>query len=329
MFWGTLADRWGRRPMFLACMLVLSLACIGLALVPVNAYWLLMLLRCLQAAGSASTIALGAGVIADIATRSERGGFFGLYSLGPMVGPCLGPVIGGLLADNLGWRAIFWFLCIGSGVCFVAMLLFLPETLRSLVGDGSFMPHPFYRPLLPIIGRSHAGAGDQEKPEKKPFVNPLRLFLSPAVSLLLLFNAVLYAVFYGVTASISTLFVDTYPFLNETDIGLCFLAIGGGMLAGSWLSGKALDKEYQKVKKNLELKCREDPECKIKPEEVTKDENFPIEYARFRTMPIYFSLYIAACIAYGWCLDRKVNLAGPLILQVLSEFLLLIIILMS
>ncbi|THG97029.1 hypothetical protein EW026_g4906 [Hermanssonia centrifuga] len=246
-----------------------------------------MLLRCLQAAGSASTIALGAGVIADIATRSERGGFFGLYSLGPMVGPCLGPVIGGLLADNLGW---------------------------------SFMPHPFYRPLLPIIGRSHTGAGDQEKPEKKPFVNPLRLFLSPAVSLLLLFNAVLYAVFYGVTASISTLFVDTYPFLNETDIGLCFLAIGGGMLAGSWLSGKALDKEYQKVKKNLELKCREDPECKIKPEEVTKDENFPIEYARFRTMPIYFALYIAACIAYGWCLDRKVNLAGPLILQVLIGY---------
>ena len=89
MIWGTMADRWGRRPMFMACMLVLALACVGLALVPTDAYWLLMVLRCLQAAGSASTIALGAGVIADIATRSERGGFFGLYSLGPMVEfPC-------------------------------------------------------------------------------------------------------------------------------------------------------------------------------------------------------------------------------------------------
>lgn len=85
MFWGTLGDRWGRRPMFLACLLVLALACIGLARVPTNAYWLLMLLRCLQAAGSASTIALGAGVIADIATRAERGSFFGLYAIGPMV----------------------------------------------------------------------------------------------------------------------------------------------------------------------------------------------------------------------------------------------------
>lgn len=60
MFWGTLSDRWGRRPMFLACMLVLTLACVGLALTPTDAYWLLMLLRCLQAAGSASTVALGA-----------------------------------------------------------------------------------------------------------------------------------------------------------------------------------------------------------------------------------------------------------------------------
>ena len=59
MFWGTLSDRWGRRPMILACMIVLSLSCVGLALVPTSAYWLLMLLRCIQAAGSASTIALG------------------------------------------------------------------------------------------------------------------------------------------------------------------------------------------------------------------------------------------------------------------------------
>ena len=71
--------------MFLACLVVLPLLCIGLALVPTNSYWLLLVLRCLQAAGSASTIALGAGIIGDIATRDKRGGFFGLYTLGPTV----------------------------------------------------------------------------------------------------------------------------------------------------------------------------------------------------------------------------------------------------
>ncbi|KAJ7162206.1 hypothetical protein C8R46DRAFT_1222349 [Mycena filopes] len=42
---------------------------------------------------------------------------------------------------------------------------------------------------------------------------------------LLLINAVVYAVVYGVTASISSLFHDTYPWLSETKLGLCFLTV--------------------------------------------------------------------------------------------------------
>lgn len=59
MFWGPLADKYGRRPCYAGCLILLSASNIGLALVPTSAYWLLMLLRCLQATGSASTIAIG------------------------------------------------------------------------------------------------------------------------------------------------------------------------------------------------------------------------------------------------------------------------------
>lgn len=58
MLWGPMADRIGRRPIFLACLLLLALSCVGLALVPTSDYWLLIVLRCVQAAGSASTVAL-------------------------------------------------------------------------------------------------------------------------------------------------------------------------------------------------------------------------------------------------------------------------------
>ncbi|EKM49547.1 uncharacterized protein PHACADRAFT_214109 [Phanerochaete carnosa HHB-10118-sp] len=322
MFWGTLADRWGRRPMFMACLLVLSLSCVGLALVPTNAYWLLMVLRCVQAAGSASTTALGAGVIADITDRAERGHFFGLYSIGPLVGPCLGPVIGGALAQGLGWRSIFWFLCIGSSICLVIMFLILPETLRSLVGDGSIIPPPIYRPLLPIIGRDRIGGSDDdvERPPKAKFRNPFRILFYPDVFILLIFTGFLNALFYAMTASISTLFSVTYPYLSETTIGLCFLAIGGGMLAGSLVNGRVLDLEYRRVQRNLERRAREDPEYDVPLEDVTKDEHFPIEYARFRTMPVYFVICVSVAIGYGWALQSKVNIAVPLILQIIFGY---------
>lgn len=94
------------------------------------------------------------------------------------------------------------------------------------------------------------------------------------------------------------------------------------MAFGSVIGGRALDKDYRRIKQKLEEKARVDPESKIRPEDVVKEENFPLEYARLRLVPVYFAVYVAACIGYGWCLDKKVNIAGPLILQIISEYLL-------
>ncbi|KAL6298706.1 MFS general substrate transporter [Sparassis latifolia] len=321
MFWGTLSDRYGRRPMFLGCLLVLSLSCVGLALVPTSAYWLLMLLRCLQAAGSASTVALGAGVIADVAAPYERGTYFGLWNIGPMVGPTIGPVLGGVLADGLGWRSIFWFMCIASALCLIVILLLLPETLRAIVGDGSIPPPRHYRPIIPVIGRHVEESSDHaSRPPPKGFANPFVLFLYPDVTLLLLYNAIVYAVFYGVTTSISTLFSSTYPYLSETEIGLCFLAIGGGMLIGGVITGKLLDRDYRRYKEKMLLALEETGNEKMRPEDVMKEENFPIERVRLHLMPYYLSLFVVTCIGYGWCLDAKVSIAGPLILSFIIGF---------
>lgn len=319
MFWGTMADRIGRRPIFLVCLLVLCLSCIGLALIPTSAYWSLMLLRCIQAAGSASTVALGAGVIGDIGTPAERGGFFGLFTLGPQVGPALGPIVGGVLAEKLGWRSIFWFLCIMSAVCFALIVIFLPETLRRLVGNGSVIPSPFYRPLVPIVGKGRVDR-DAPKPPKPTLNNPLRLFFYLDVLNLLLFNAILYAVFYAVNTTISTIFASKYPFLNEIDIGLCFLAIGGGMIFGTVLSGRMLDADFQRTKTRLVKKAEEDPEKRMRPEDVAREENFPIERARLRMLPIFTAIFILTCAGYGWSLQQETNIAVPLILQIIFGY---------
>jgi MFS family permease len=125
-------------------MTIFALAQLGLALTPISAYWLLLLLRCVSAAGSAPIVALGVGTIGDIAEQQERGKFMGIASLGPMLGPCIGPVFGGLLDQHWGWRAIFWFLLILSTANLVPFLVFFPETLRSIVGNGSMVPRSFW-----------------------------------------------------------------------------------------------------------------------------------------------------------------------------------------
>lgn len=191
-----------------------------------------------------------------------------------------------------------------------------------MVGDGSIPPPPLYRSLVPVIGRNAPPPDFSSKPPPSNFQNPLRLFLYPDISLLLFYNAILYAVFYGVTASISTLFQSTYSFLNELTVGLCFLAIGGGMLIGGIVNGKILDMEYRRIENRM-LRLSEnevDPEKKIHPNDVTNEEHFPIEEARLRLAPLYVAIYVAACIGYGWSLDKGVNIAVPLILQFISTF---------
>lgn len=308
MIWGPLADRRGRRPVYVACLLTLALSCVGLALVPTSAYWLLMLLRCFQAAGSASTIALGAGVIGDISTRQERAGFFGVFTVGPMIGPAIGPVIGGVLSDKLGWRSIFWFLVIASSACCFVMLCLLPETLRSLVGNGSIRPSRIYRPFLPIILRPSVWKSSRaasSTASEKVTGNPFGLFRNMDIVLLLCLNAIINSVLYGVITTLSTAFEATYPFLTESTIGVSFLACGGGMSIGSVVNGWVLDREYQAVKRRVGTEDR---------------EVFPIERARLRLLPVVITVLAAATAGYGWALQAKANIAVPLVLNIFVGF---------
>jgi hypothetical protein len=198
----------------------------------------------------------------------------------------------------------------------------LPETLRAIVGDGSVPPPRLYRTPLALIKGSHVSPSSS-RPPKKPFQNPFLLFTYPDVVTLLVFNAIVYAVFYGVTASLSSLFEADYPFLTETDIGLCFLAIGGGMVFGSMVTGRLLDRDYSVTREKM-VRARmwdmeKHPEEDEVRKEVVKEEIFPIEVARLRSSPIYLAIVIACVVGYGWCLDKRVSIAGPLILQFISK----------
>ena len=75
---GNAADRLGRRPVFLAALAVYLGANIGLALQ--SHFAVLFVLRMLQSAGISGTFSIAYGVLGDLLTPAERGGYSGVMA---------------------------------------------------------------------------------------------------------------------------------------------------------------------------------------------------------------------------------------------------------
>jgi MFS family permease len=76
---GDAADRFGRRPVFLVALAVYFGANVGLALQ--SHFALLFFFRMLQSAGISGTFSIAYGVLSDLFTPAERGGYSGIISL--------------------------------------------------------------------------------------------------------------------------------------------------------------------------------------------------------------------------------------------------------
>jgi multidrug resistance protein len=73
---------------------------------------MLIVFRFLAGAMGSAPLTIGGGTIADLFPVHQRGMALSFYLLGPTSGPAIGPVAGGFLAQDKGWRGIFWSLAI-------------------------------------------------------------------------------------------------------------------------------------------------------------------------------------------------------------------------
>lgn len=319
--WGPLSDAKGRRVAYFFTFLVFLGACVGLA--ETKNYATLIVLRSLQSSGSASTIAVGAAVIGDITTREERGGYMGIFQAGLLAPVAVGPVIGGALAASLGWRSVFWFLTIYSGVFLVALILTLPETLRSIVGNGSASPssaaarYPLnlYQKLTKIKFTRQAQPVQAAKKAKIDIIGPIRILFSKQAISLILFLAIYYAVWQMSITAMSVLLEQRYG-LSETQIGLTFIANGVGSIVGTLITGKILDIDYRRIRVKHEATFSESGSERGSDQSSQKqddDDDFPLERARLRLLPFLAFIQCASILTFGWTIQYRVHIAVPII----------------
>lgn len=104
--YGRLADVYGRKPILLfgiAVFLIGSILC-GLA----TSVTALIMFRVLQGLGAGSLIPVSQTLVGDIYSGAQRARMQGYVSSIFGSAAILGPLVGGLIANHIGWYAVFW-----------------------------------------------------------------------------------------------------------------------------------------------------------------------------------------------------------------------------
>ncbi|OCL05139.1 MFS general substrate transporter [Glonium stellatum] len=312
-FWGPFSDTAGRRLIFIGTFTVYLVANVGLGLS--KSFPALMFFRGLQAAGSAATISIGASVIRDITTSSERGGLIRIFGGIRMLGQSIGPVFGGILTQFLGFRSIFWFLTTLGAIALLLVIFFLPETLRCIAGNGTVRLSGIQRPVIYIIkGQPDASTEPlSDTPKRKislsMVLSPLKFLGEKDVMITLFYGGIIYTTWGMVTSSTTALFQQRYH-LNNLFVGLAFLPNGLGCVLGSYLTGYLMGHDYRRTELEYREKKGIAPSIQIERKALA---DFPIEKARMRNIWWVILIFTLATGVYGFSLNLPI--AFPLVLQ--------------
>lgn len=95
-------------------------------------------------------------------------------------------------------------------------------------------------------------------------------------------------------------------FLINTNQYICRPQGLGSMTIGLF-GGRFQDWYFRRIKRKLNFQ----------PKHPRDLDGFPIERVRFAMVPYYIPIWAAACIGYGFMLEKRVYLAGPLVVSFL------------
>ena len=209
LFYGTLSDSFGRRPVIFAALTLYTLGSIGAAYAPTFG-WLLFF-RALQGLSAGAGSVIGQAIVQDRFAGAQAQKMMSHIMMVFGLAPAIAPVLGGWLHVSFGWRSTFIFLAVFGALMMLMVWRMLPESL----------PREKRQPFHPATIAAN-------------YLMVLRnpQFLMLALSLGLVFGGL--ALYIGSAAN----FVMGILKLPETAFGWMFIPLIGGMVLGSAWGGK-------------------------------------------------------------------------------------------
>lgn len=314
LWWSSFSETLGRRTIYLISFLlflvfnILSAVSTGIAM--------FIVMRILSGGAAASVQAVGAGTIADIWEVRERGRAMGIFYLGPLCGPLISPIVGGALADGLGWRSDMWFLVVYGVVLWLAILFFLPETLKArksvaaeaeaevvtqIAGDGKAAERPG---LTRMMTRQsvHAKTKKYATVLRRWFLDPLAIVLhlrNPAVAITVYYASITFGSLYVLNISVQQTFSAQPYHFSTIIVGLLYIPNSLGYIIASIFGGRWVDAIMHREARKA---GRYDDHGKLvfRPEDRMKENAYAGAI-----------LYPAGLLWYGWTAGNGVMWVAP------------------
>ncbi len=209
LFYGTLSDSFGRRPIILFSLVCYLASSIGA--VEAKSLGALLVCRLLQGLSAGAGQTVGPAIVTDLlkGAEAQRALSFMWTIFG--VAPAIAPILGGWLQAAFGWHSIFIFIALFTlvllGICFWLLPESLPRNER----------HPFH---FKVIVAHYWEVGRHGR------------FLLRSIGYALALSAIL------IYVASAPAFVFNILHLTVKDFGWLFLPLIGGMTLGSFLSGR-------------------------------------------------------------------------------------------
>jgi DHA1 family bicyclomycin/chloramphenicol resistance-like MFS transporter len=132
MVYGPVADRYGRKPILLAALILFCAASVLCAFAP-NVETLIAA-RTLQALGGSGAVILPRAIVRDLYAGERAGRELSRIGAIMSLAPVIAPLLGGAVHMALGWRTNFVIIVAIGAAAFVVVWRSLPETLRPTSG---------------------------------------------------------------------------------------------------------------------------------------------------------------------------------------------------